>query len=103
MKVFTSSWLTMARNSDRLESLGVLPVSISLTLPKFWPTSTIYPRIDLLAPRPEAWRHKGDHGVSRAYLGRLDELGVDPILEALDATARNIRTGTSPCAVTSRT
>ena len=86
MKLFTSSWLTMARNSDRLESLGVLPVSISLTLPKFWPTSTIYPRIDLLAPRPEAWRHKGDHeAFSRAYLGRLDQLGVDPILEALDA------------------
>ena len=84
MKLFTSSWPTMARNSDRLESLGVLPVSISLTLPKFWPKSTIYPRIDLLAPRPEAWRQKGDHeAFSRAYLARLDEVRVDPILEAL--------------------
>jgi hypothetical protein len=82
-RLYTSNWATMARNEDRFESLGVVPVSISLTLPRFWQHSTIYPRLELLAPRGIFGKIPEGPEYDRAYLARLDLIGFDAIDDAM--------------------
>ena len=87
-KLYTSSWLTMARTEANHDELGVQAVGISATNPRYWPVAGLCPRVEVLCPRPELLRYRNRQtskvsdpkAFTRDYLARLDAIGVDQVL-----------------------
>jgi hypothetical protein len=50
-RLYTASWSALYAHRDALEELNVRPVSASLSYPRFWPASVLFPAIEELAPR----------------------------------------------------
>ena len=90
----------MARCEKDHEALGVIPVGISMTYPRFWAGSVMCPRIEMLCPRPEINRYRDRKtgaltdraAFARDYVERLDRIGVEPILAAFDEIAEQYPT-----------
>lgn len=97
MKLYTASWLTMSRTADHHEEMGVQAVGISVSYPRFWHASVMCPRIEMLCPRPELLRYTNrklskltdPEAFARDYLARLDSIGPELILEAINEISEN--------------
>jgi hypothetical protein len=76
----TSSWSALFAAS-KAGTLDVLPVRISVGVPKFWPQAAAFPYIEALAP--VGIRHLEGQVFEAAFLRRLDDIGVDAILDQL--------------------
>jgi hypothetical protein len=83
----TWSWAA-AHRAWKDRRLTVQPVRISLGRPKFWPQAEHFPFIAELAPDGWMLGLEGEQ-YTRAYLAKLDKVGVETITARFEAITTN--------------
>lgn len=93
MTLYTSSWTTLYRAErergdgeatyPESSTLPVRPVRISISFPRFWAGSVVFPSMEILVPRGIAHRGLSPEEFERRYMDRLEQIGPRRIEEAI--------------------
>lgn len=81
--IYTLSWTKLHKMDEHLRE-QIIPVRISLGLPRFMKGANKFPQIPQLAPYGDLFYERQRDVFKERYWERLDEIGVDKVRELLD-------------------